>query len=175
MTIYTPQDWIDGDATKPVSAARLAYIEAGVLASYQRERARVFHNAAQSIGSGTLTALAFNSERVDTDLIHETVTNNSRLTCKTAGFYLIGGSAEFADPAATIQARIAIRLNGSTLLTEHRPPNYATGATIPLSIATAYELAVNDYVELMVFQNKGSGLNVNATGNKSPEFWMGRT
>ena len=37
---------------------------------------------------------------------------------------------------------------------------------------TLYELAVNDYVELVVYQSSGGALNVVSSGNHSPEFMM---
>ena len=40
------------------------------------------------------------------------------------------------------------------------------------SIATIYELAVDDYVELLVRQNSGGALNISTKSNQSPEFSM---
>lgn len=36
-----------------------------------------------SVGTTSLTALAFNAEDTDTDNIHDNAVNNSRLTCRT--------------------------------------------------------------------------------------------
>ena len=47
--------------------------------------AHAYHNAAQSINTASETTLALNSERWDTDSIHDTAVNNSRLTCVTPG------------------------------------------------------------------------------------------
>ena len=41
-----------------------------------------------------------------------------------------------------------------------------------MSISTEYSLAVNDYVELVVYQSSGGALDVNAAANYSPEFGM---
>lgn len=56
---------------------------------------RVYNNANISIPNATYTALQFNSEDFDTDNMHDNTTNNTRLTCKTAGIYLITGSVSF--------------------------------------------------------------------------------
>src|SRR5262245_40483526 len=61
--------------------------------------ARAYHSANQSINSGTNTTLNFDSERFDSDTIHDNVTNNSRLTCKTAGKYLICCNVRWASNA----------------------------------------------------------------------------
>jgi hypothetical protein len=132
--------------------------------------ARVYHNANQSISSVGVTALAFNSERFDNDTIHSTSTNNTRLTCKTAGKYLIGGSVEWASNATGFR-QLLIRVNGSFYV-DVGTVNPISGDTTKQGVKTLYQLAVNDYVELLVFQTSGGSLNVNSVGAYSPEFWM---
>src|SRR4051794_16526480 len=58
----------------------------------------VYNDAAQSIPDGALTALTFNTEHFDTDSIHSTSSNTSRLTCQTAGIYVITASAAITKP-----------------------------------------------------------------------------
>lgn len=134
--------------------------------------ARVYHSANQSILNNTLTALAFDSERVDTDTIHDTATNNSRLTCKTAGVYSISGTAEYANNV-TGNRELAVRLNGTTYIAAIKYPA-ATLLTSLVVIETKYALVVNDYVELIAFQDSGGALNVTASANYSAEFMMAR-
>src|SRR6266540_1216557 len=170
---YVKQTWTDGSGgATPVSAARLGVIEQGVYDSHRMPTARVYHNIAQTLTTAVTLVLAFNSERFDTDTIHDTVTNNTRLTCKTAGVYAIGASAEFAANA-TGYRQLQIRLNAVTAICEQDITSI--GAVVHrMSLATVYQLAVNDYVELTATQNSGGNLNINATGNHSPEFWMAR-
>ncbi|MBA7685925.1 hypothetical protein ES703_94356 [subsurface metagenome] len=134
--------------------------------------ARVYHSLDQSIPNLSWYTLAFDSERYDTDDIHDTVTNNSRLTCKTAGKYVISGSILWSLNA-TGDRSIHIRLNGSIRLACQtiRAP---AGDMANMSIATIYDLAVNDYVELRVYHTAGNGLTVYEWGNYSPEFMMQR-
>lgn len=133
-------------------------------------RARVYHNANQSIANNTLTALNFNSERFDTDVIHDTSTNNNRLTCKTAGTYLIILNALF-DVHATGWRLFSIRLNGSTTIADTRAQAITVGSIGTAGeVSTVYSLAVNDYVEAMVLQTSGGSLNILASGNFTPEF-----
>lgn len=132
---------------------------------------RVYNSANESINNATDTALTFNSERFDTDTIHSTVSNTSRLTATTAGKYLIFGHAQFA-PNATGTRKVFIRLNGTTNLGTIEVPNNGGAANVELPITTIYQLAATDYVELVVFQNSGGALNVNAGASQSPEFGM---
>jgi hypothetical protein len=135
--------------------------------------ARAYHNAAQVAVSGTPLALAMNSERYDTDTIHDLVTNNSRLTCKTAGKYLIGANVEFAAAAAVVHF-LSIRLGGATYIAQNSARCAAGAAILSVSVNCIYDLAVGNYVEAVALQTSGGNLNVNASGNYSPEFWMQR-
>src|SRR5262245_13632341 len=119
---YVAQTWADGSGGgTPLSAARLNVIEAGVKEVSYAPAVRVFHNANQAIVTATVTALAFNSERIDqagnaADTQHDTVTNNSRLTCKYAGVYDIGACIAWEVVAAGTYRQIGIRLNGTTII-----------------------------------------------------------
>ncbi len=137
---------------------------------YTVPAARVYHSAGQSVANATYTILAFDSERFDTDAIHDNVTNNSRLTCKTAGKYLISGNISW-DATASGDRELVIVLNSS--------PNIAAVRVNASSyckqvVTTIYDLAVNDYVELYVMQTSGSPLLVVAAPPYSPEFMMVR-
>lgn len=133
---------------------------------------RVFHSVAQSIPNSTDTVLAFDGERYDTDAIHDTVTNNSRLTCKTAGKYRIFGNIAYA--ANTTGTRVLdIVLNNTTIIASIAIPAATIGET-RLCLSTTWQLAVNDFVVLRTWQNSGGALNVVAAPNYSPEFGMER-
>lgn len=136
--------------------------------------ARVYHSAAQAIVTATPTALAFDSERFDTNAIHDTSTNNSRLTCKTAGVYVISASVQFAANATGLRA-VNIVVNGSVYIAPMRFMAVTDAGNASLvTNTTIYQLAVNDYVQVLVQQNSGANLNVLANGNFSPEFSMVR-
>lgn len=135
--------------------------------------ARAYHNANQSISTSTETAVALNSERNDTDSIHDNSTNNSRLTCRTAGVYLITGQLRYAAHA-TGWRRAGIKIGGTTYIGLRDTPSLGGTDEATASVATIYPLAVNEYVELIAYQNSGSSLNVLSTGSFSPEFMMVR-
>ena len=134
--------------------------------------ARVYHSVAQTTSNATRLALAFDSERFDTDSIHDTSTNNSRLTCQTAGVYVITGTISYAANATGIR-NIEIRLNGSTFIALSHIDAVSSG-NMNMTTATIYQLAVDDYVELTVRQTSGGALDVEAAGNRSAEFSMAK-
>jgi hypothetical protein len=131
---------------------------------------RVYHDANQSIINNQDTPLAFNSERFDTDTIHDTVTNNTRLTCKTDGIYDIDASVLFEGGSTTGLRVLKIRLNGTTNIANDVQVGL-TGGNM-LNASTKYLLQVNDYLEVFVTQTSGGALNVVSIGNYSPEFMM---
>lgn len=129
--------------------------------------ARVYHSAAQSVNNASWTVLAFNSERWDSDGMHSTTTNNSRITCKTAGKYMITFCGSYASNAAG--DRLFQFVLNSTIIGVVRVGANSAAATA-LSLATIWDLAVGDYVEVHAYQTSGGALNVEANGNWSPEF-----
>ena len=132
---------------------------------------RVYNSAAQSIPNTTLTAITFDSERFDVGGCHSTSSNTSRITVPTnhGGKWVIGGSVEFASNV-TGYRQCEIRLNGTTIIASQMA-GAINGTVTRLSVAAEYALAAGDYVELMVAQTSGGALNVQSTGNLSPEFW----
>lgn len=168
---YTKQTWTDGVSS--CSAARNNVHEDGIFNAHNAPAVRVFHNATQNITNNTTTVLAFNSERFDqaggaASTQHDTATNNSRLTCRYAGVYVISGSIQWNSSA--VQSDIYIRLNGATVIAA----DIAVADQRAHNVSTMYVLAVNDYVELLVTQNSGGTIGVTSSANYSPEFMMVR-
>ncbi len=134
--------------------------------------ARVYNSTAKSIPSGSFVVITFDSERYDTDNIHDNSTNNSRLTCKTAGVYLISFCGEL--PAASTGRAVAkIQVNGGTNIC--MMSNILTSlGPIRMNPSSIYTLNVNDYVEVFVYQESGGTLNLAATSDYTPSFMMQR-
>ena len=137
------------------------------------EGAKVYNDANQGIPDATLTTLNFNQERYDTDGIHSTATGTfSRLTCQTAGTYIILVSIAW-DSNAVGYRQVGFRLNGSTRIGDQSTPSAAPIAPVQTA-STIYKLAVTDYAEIVVYQTSGDALDILSFGNKSPEFAMQR-
>ena len=128
---------------------------------------RVYNSANISIPNNTLTALTFDSERVDTDTMHSTVTNTGRITMTTAGWYDVGASIQW--PAAAAGARaVYLRVNGTNYIAATRLDN---AAQVDMEVSTSWQFAAGDYIEVIVFQVSGGALNVIAAASSSPEAW----
>jgi hypothetical protein len=123
--------------------------------------------------TGNWLSITLDSERWDTDTIHSTVSNTGRLTCKTAGKYLIIGQASFAANA-TGRRRLQIVLNGTTTIGYVVVDNLGASTVVRFEVVTVYNLSVNDYVQLQAWQNSGGNLDINAAANYSPEFMMAK-
>lgn len=127
----------------------------------------VSNSANQSMASGAVTALSFDTEVFkDVAGTHSTSVNPSRLTCVNPGRYLLFGAVQFA--ANTTGSRfLQFRKNGSGTSTD---PSLASsqGAAaagtdgISLSISDLVILSAGDYIELIVFQDAGVALNANS-------------
>lgn len=131
-------------------------------------------NATQSIPNTTATVITFATEDYDTDGMHDTSLNTSRITINTAGVYIVEGFILSAASSGSVYGYIY--KNGAAL-----PSNTgikglvrdsATAAidqvTVPLS------LAVGDYVELAFYHASGSAINVTADCWLAAHF-VGRT
>lgn len=166
---------VDGQEADTLTARNLAIAAHAAIANAHHPLdigARVYHDASQSIADSTFTTLAFNSQRWDTDTIHNPAVKNSRLTCKTAGKYAIMASIEWS--ASGVGRRdIRIRLNGATSIA-----NIILEAIAVINqrffLATIYDLAFNDYVECQVYHTATVAVSVVSEAQYSPEFMMQR-
>lgn len=163
----------NADAAVGVENTIFTLKQDGRIQSTKAVAARVYRTTSQSINNVTWTAISFDAEQFDNDTIHEGVTNPTRLTCKTAGVYQITGHANFA-PNATGTRHISIRIGGATFIALQSSPNLGVGNGINFSITTIWEMAVNDYAELCVYQDSGGALNIQGASRYSPDFGMHR-
>ena len=136
--------------------------------------ARAYNSGNISIPNVSATVITLDSERFDTDNIHDTSSNTSRLTCKTAGKYLIAATIQWAADADG-ERLINIKLDGTTMIgrVRHSANSDAASPTVQ-NLAIIYDLSVNQYVEVWVYHNEGAALNVENETNSSPEFMMHR-
>lgn len=130
----------------------------GLSGSVASKSARIEKNANQAISGFTVTELTFQVEAFDTDTIGNLGTNNTRLTCKTAGKYLIQGDVAWNNDATGEYRDVMIRKNGDPALRLARViMNVAMAQGPEQNIATIVDLLVNDYVELVVYTTGSAG------------------
>lgn len=133
---------------------------------------RVFNSVAESIPDSVDTILTFNSERYDTDTMHSTTVNPSRITFTTAGLYAFGIQVRWGSSAAGIRA-LTVSLNGVTALALV-VTDVDTAAFHSQEAYGQYRFVAGDYIEVSALQNTGGALNIEAVGNVSPEFFAAR-
>lgn len=124
-----------------------------------QRRAKAFVNTAnQTIANVTETVVAFNGESYDEGALHDTATNNGRMTVPFAGRWRFSGQARWAA-GATSDRRVRLLLNGSTIEAEALITTPGTGiVTVPIDLSI--ELAASDYIDMRVFQNSGGNLDL---------------
>lgn len=133
-------------------------------------KCRVYNSAPIShVASGTVQAVTFDSERYDTDTMHSTSVNTSRITFTTAGTFAVFGNLAFAANATGFRA-IELRLNGTTYIASIVIPAVGGGIPTRLGVYTEYAFTAGQYVELIANQTSGGALNLEQSGNAYPEF-----
>lgn len=157
MAWIAPRTWVTSEV---VTAALLnAHIRDNEIFLRAHHGCSVFKSGTQTVLSGSTDVISWNSEDFDTDALHDTVTNNSRIVVPAA----LAGYWEFfcqiqGDSDATQHSgglRLSMRKNaggavgGGTALRTHTAMGHQA-ATSPLTICHA-NLVAGDYVECFLF------------------------
>ena len=120
------------------------------------------------------TPLAFDTERYDTASMHDTATNNSRLTAPVNGIYAVTAQLQWSQNS-TGDRSLFLKKNGTTEIgyVESDASASATGQP-PQEATTQVRLAAGDYVEVVVAQSTDptTTLFIRKTNESTPEFSM---
>lgn len=150
-TVPSPRTWAVGEL---LTAAKLnTDLRDGLSFLLGPPLAVLVKNATQSVSSTTFTPLTWEVEQIDRDGGHSTVTNTSRYTCLTAGWYHLHASIRWDSINFNGETRLGrFRKNGTTELpgssqAVRSSPNFALTTQI---VSSYVQLAVNDYVEVGV-------------------------
>ena len=130
-------------------------------------------DSALAIGNATDVVVSWSSEEFDNDNMWVN-TSTSRITVNTAGIYTVSFNISWASNATG--ERIAwIQKNGSgaSRWGMVRGAASAAGETI-MSSTTIMSLAVNDYIEVGVYQSSGGNLNIGGSGTSPSRFGASR-
>lgn len=125
---------------------------------------------AQNILTNTWTSITFDAEDLDTDGGHSTVTNTSRYTAVTAGWFQCFGHVSISADAAGPRRYLGFRKNGSgTDLPTHGYVSVAaTSESVGLTCSAMIYLSVGDWVQIVVLQDSGSTLSTIVTTEGQP-------
>lgn len=173
---YTGQEILETDTLRNMQYTGTAWQQNGLY--WDPPACRIFHSVNQTFTDATEASVTFDSERYDTDNMHDLV-NPTRITFRTAGLYIVTGHIEWPAAADWVDSYLLIRVNGSgiSIVTERKDFTTFNGSKF-LTATTTYKFAVNDYVELRAYYDSASGSrNIIADPPRSPEFmatWIGR-
>jgi hypothetical protein len=121
-------------------------------------RFKAYSSAAQSFTTGTSAVpITLDTEIVDSDGGHSTVTNTSRYTCQTAGLYFATGSACWAT-SGTGTRTLQFLLNGAAIQGSAIQAAATSSNNGSVCCTCFVQLAVGDYIELAGWQNSGGTL-----------------
>lgn len=122
-----------------------------------------FRQTAQSISTGAATAVSMTAEDWDTDSMHDLVTNNERVVANTTGIYAAEARASFDNNATGIR-ELWIQANGSEMIARvNNDPGVNDFADLHVSDLWLAD-TVGDYLRIIVFQNSGGALDIQAPG-----------
>jgi hypothetical protein len=152
---------LNGDPDANLKAAPKQYVDAAKAAALNTAfQCEIYHSVQQSIANQTWTAKSFNSEVRDIGGMHNTSTNNSRITIPAsgAGVYIITAFISFVENHdEDVQGRIM--KNDTTILAHvsfdapQTSPNQYDPA---LNLSWVGFLDVSDYIEVELIQRDGS-------------------
>jgi hypothetical protein len=126
---------------------------------------QAYNSAAVNTTTGVTLTVPLDSESYDVvqsgdTAMHDNVTNNSRIYCRTAGKYQVDGYLSFQSNATGLR-RLDITMNGLPQVQATSPA--VSGASTNIQAGKTLVLAVGDYVELLAFQTSGGTLALNSS------------
>jgi hypothetical protein len=120
----------------------------------------IYRAGTQSIPNNTWTNLLFTNEDVDTDNMHDLVTNTDRVTISKAGLYSIAMKGSFVPNATGQRAARMTRngtvINGGTVIVNNAGAANDTAIVVPTLFL---QCAAGDILRAAVWQQAGVALN----------------
>ena len=120
--------------------------------------------ADQNTVANTPLLVAMATEEYDTDGIHDNVTNNSRLTCQTAGKYLVVAHCAYTADAVGHRAILLLKNGTEVARVLAAGVTAFTGDTAPaldgLLLVHHIALVATDYMEMTFTQNSTNDIDV---------------
>jgi len=122
--------------------------------------AQAYRNSTQNITTTTFTPVQFNNENFDTSSYHDNVTNNTRMTVTSAGYYLCHGGVEYS---ANITGQRYLWFSRNATTTERYGEQLLpSSAAVPftMAISAVVYMSAAGYIEMYAYQNSGSTLTL---------------
>jgi hypothetical protein len=168
--------------TTPATAVAGTALTAAFLNTYLRDNVawiatdspacRATRGSTQSLTTATPTAIALDQERFDNAAMHDTVTNNTRITVPTGGGgkYIIGAELEYNNNSTGVRD-IRLRTGGATLVASISQAAVNVADSHRMGAVQVQALSAAEYVECLGYQTSGGNLTVLNSAAYSPELW----
>lgn len=145
----------------------------GALASNERTLAPTAERStSQTITTSTQTKISFDGVLFDSWNCWDLSPNPTRLTAPIDGIYMAVGTVAFAAAASGHRA-MNIYFNNTTELCRSDFPTVGNSIDTHSTVTSpSFEMAKNDYIELRVWQNSGSDLDILAAGDHKPTLTL---
>lgn len=159
MAYVAPRTWSSGE--KPTAAQFNQDIRDNVSFLANPPACYAYRTTNQSINNNSLTVVLFDAERFDTNTMHDTSSNTSRITFNTAGIYQIDANIIWGADTDYTRRIMDIFLNNTTLICRRSDEStHSVANPEGWTLSLKRKFAVNDYIELRVFQtNTSAGAN----------------
>ncbi len=132
--------------------------------SATQARSSAYRSSTQSISNASWVALSFDSNAYDYGPVHSTTSNATRFTAPATGEYHLVGQVTFAADT-TGQRGIRIIKNGTVAAAYTLVDATGGGHYTYLNASASVEMTAGDYVEVQVYQNRGSALSTVAASS----------
>jgi hypothetical protein len=136
---------------------------------------RVINSATQAVASGAYTGLNWDGESYDSQGMHSTSVNSSRITfTASTGLYLVGAQVEWSAGSTGGQRIVKIMQNDTLNIAAQRIPIQdadAGGGGAQNVVAHVVAASTTDYVTVRVLQDSGSTQSIAVGANFGCNFW----
>ena len=130
-------------------------------------------NASQSFAHASSAAVQFNgADAFDTDNMHDTVTNNTRMTVTTPGLYMCTFYAQINTTGVT-QFLLGLSINGGAFA-ESGTGSPVTASAARSSVSGLINATSTSYIEAVVYQESLGSAARNLSSARFTVCWVGR-
>lgn len=117
-----------------------------------------------TVSDETDTPIPLDNEVWDTNGLHSSVTNNTRITAQTTGKYVVQAHLDWASGGASGSRHCKLRKNGATML------GFNLDGCSLQGVCIVTDLAATDYVELIAWASQLGG--VSSRGEAYAGNWL---
>lgn len=173
-TVPAPRTW---GASEQVTAAKLnADVRDSSNFLLATPRAYLRKSVTQSIGAGAVTGVTWGVEDYDTDNGHSNVTNPSRYTAQTAGWYHLVAAIYWPTALDAAHTReVSFLKNGSAAGRWGKNDLYiwgGFGSHCGQTAETHMQLNIGDFAEVGVFQSAAVARDIGVNGSRFSIRWV---